>query len=88
MASMKPDLLSELPVEMFSFSLLNSASTLLAPRLGLLTLARRKALPTPNHVPITSRGALPHVTHDVMRDHLSVGCLYVGLEDCRFSYQL
>ena len=79
---MKSDLLSESPGEMFG--LLDSAPTLLAPRLGRLALPSRKPLLTPNYVPITSRGALPHVAHDVMRDHMSIGCLYVGLEDCGF----
>src|SRR5690625_173250 len=71
-----------LPDEMLSFNVLNSAPSVLAPRLGRLSLEGRKALQTPCYVPLTSRGTLPHITHDMMRDHTSIGSLYVGLEDC------
>ncbi|PGG96716.1 hypothetical protein AJ79_09486 [Helicocarpus griseus UAMH5409] len=78
---MQSELLAELPDEMFSFSLLGSAPTLLAPRLGRLALAGRKPIQTPNYVPITSRGALPHVSHDMMNERLPVDSLYAGFED-------
>ncbi|KAK2794731.1 hypothetical protein FQN52_007501 [Onygenales sp. PD_12] len=78
---MQSELLAELPDEMFSFSLLSSAPTLLAPRLGRLALAGRKAIQTPNYVPITSRGALPHVSQDMMKEHTPIGSLYAAFED-------
>ncbi|EFW16060.1 hypothetical protein D8B26_006213 [Coccidioides posadasii str. Silveira] len=67
--------------EMHGFTLLNSAPSILAPRLGRLCLKGRKPIQTPHYVPITSRGAVPHVSHDTMRDHMSVQSLYAGLED-------
>ena len=73
---------SELPIEMLSFTVLNSAPSILSPRLGRLTVEGRKALQTPYYVPLTSRGALPHITHDTMKDHMSVNSLYISLEDC------
>lgn len=75
-------MVSELPEEMLSFNLLQSAASQVAPRLGQLCKAGRKPLSTPHYVPISSRGTLPHVSHDTMRDHASVKGLYVGLEDC------
>lgn len=66
---------------MSGFRLLNAASSV--PRLGCLALAGKKPVQTPNYIPVTSRGALPHVTHDLMRDHMSAGALYAGLEDCK-----
>ncbi|KAK2763033.1 hypothetical protein FQN54_009666 [Arachnomyces sp. PD_36] len=72
---------SELPDEMLSFNILNSAPSILAPRLGKLSLPGRNALQTPCYVPLTSRGAIPHVTQDMVRDHTSVNSLYIGLED-------
>ncbi|PGH32373.1 queuine tRNA-ribosyltransferase [[Emmonsia] crescens] len=78
---MQSELLAELPDEMFSFSLLGSTPTLLAPRLGRLALAGRKPIQTPNHVPITSRGALPHMSHDMMNEQMSIGTLYAAFED-------
>lgn len=89
---MQPESLAELPDEMFSFSLLGFTPTLLAPRLGRLALTGRKPIQTPNHVPITSRGVLPHVSHDIMNDRMSIGSLYAAFEDCkmdscRFNFQ-
>lgn len=82
---MQSELLAELPDEMFSFSLLGSTPTLLAPRLGRLALAGRKPIQTPNHVPITSRGALPHMSHDMMNEQMSIGTLYAAFEDCELG---
>jgi queuine tRNA-ribosyltransferase len=66
-----------------TFSLLGSAAPVLAPRVGQLSIPGRKAITTPHHVPLTSRGTVPHIAHDVMRDHTAIGNLYIGLEDCK-----
>ncbi|PGH27149.1 hypothetical protein AJ80_01105 [Polytolypa hystricis UAMH7299] len=73
--------LAELPDEMFSFTLLNATPAVLAPRLGRLAIAGRKIIQTPAYVGIMSRGALPHITQDMMETNMSVGGLYAGLED-------
>ena len=73
---------AESPGEMFSFSLLGCEASLLTPRLGRLALAGRKPIETPNYLPTSSRGAVPHTTQDVMREHMSVSGLYLALEDC------
>jgi hypothetical protein len=72
---------------MFNFSLLGSAAAVLAPRLGRLSIAGRKPISTPNYVPLTSRGAVPHLSHDVMRDNTSISSLFIGLEDCTYGAQ-
>jgi hypothetical protein len=84
-----PEASSQSPDEMVNFTLLSpAAAPILAPRLGNLAVAGRKAIPTPNYIPLTSRGAVPHIAHDVMRDQSAIGSLFIGLEDCRFMSTL
>ncbi|KAF7720202.1 Uncharacterized protein PECH_008574 [Penicillium ucsense] len=64
-----------------SFTVLSSAAPVLAPRLGTLALAGRQALATPNLVPLTSRGTVPHISHDMVRKETAIKNFYVGLED-------
>ena len=52
------------------------------PRLGRLSFPGRDAIDTPNFIPASSRGVIPHVTPDMMRDYLSVNSVYAALEDC------
>ncbi|KAF3479511.1 tRNA-guanine transglycosylase family protein [Arthroderma uncinatum] len=78
---MATDTPSDKPEEMLTFSLLTHPPTQLAPRLGRLCRVGRKTILTPGYVPITSRGVLPHVTHDNIKEHMSIGSLYVALED-------
>ncbi|KAI2015857.1 hypothetical protein LOZ49_000442 [Ophidiomyces ophidiicola] len=68
------------PNEMHGHTLFNATSAL-APRLGRLCFPGRKSIQTPHYIPITSRGAMPHVSHDVMRDHVPTQSLYIALED-------
>lgn len=70
--------------EMFNFNLLGSSASILTPRVGRLTIAGRKPISTPHYIPLTSRGAVPHLAHDVMRYNTSIGSLFVGLEDCMY----
>lgn len=65
-----------------SFSLLGSGAPVLAPRVGTLALPGRKTIATPHHVPLTSRGTVPHIAHDVMRDRTAINSIYAGMEDC------
>lgn len=54
-----------------------------AARLGTLKLARSSPLETPNFIDITSRGAIPHLTTDVLTKHVQVNGAYVAIEDCK-----
>jgi hypothetical protein len=51
-------------------------------RAGKLTLKGRKGLDTPNFLGICSRGAIPHVTPDVLSEHTEVKGVHMALEDC------
>lgn len=51
-------------------------------RLGELALAGRQKVQTPNYFPLTSRGSLPHLSQDMMRDYAPVAGIYTALEDC------
>jgi queuine tRNA-ribosyltransferase len=70
------------PSHEMTFSILGSAAPVLAPRVGTLALAGRQAIATPNLVPLSSRGAVPHISHDMVRKETSINSLYIGLEDC------
>lgn len=68
--------------ENMAFSVLGSSAPVMAPRVGKLALAGRKTLSTPHYVPLTSRGTVPHIAHDMLRKETAINSLYVGLEDC------
>lgn len=72
---------SDLPV--MTFSVLGPAAPVLAPRAGTLAIASRKTLSTPHYLPVTSRGVVPHISHDNVRKETAINGLYVGLEDCK-----
>ncbi|KAL1956824.1 hypothetical protein VTO42DRAFT_6774 [Malbranchea cinnamomea] len=78
---MTSDMSCDLTEKMFKFTLTNSVPSVLSPRIARLSLQGRKHLQTPHYIPISSRGALPHVTHDNVQAHMSVYGLYVALED-------
>lgn len=66
----------------FNFSVLSSAADpILAPRLGRLSVAGRKSISTPHFIPLTTRGVVPHLAHDVVRRQTSISSLFIGLED-------
>ncbi|KAJ5689302.1 hypothetical protein N7462_003694 [Penicillium macrosclerotiorum] len=69
-----------LPHDM-AFSVLSSTASVLAPRVGKLALVGRNSISTPHYVPLTSRGAVPHVAHDVLRKETTINSLHIGLED-------
>lgn len=54
-------------------------------RTGKLALEGRRAVETPNFLAITSRGAVPHITPDVLLEHTGIGGVHMALEDCEFS---
>ncbi|KAI1103289.1 tRNA-guanine transglycosylase [Jackrogersella minutella] len=51
------------------------------PRVGRLAIPKRKQLDTPNYFGITSRGAIPHMTPDVIAKHTDFNGSYMALED-------
>jgi len=72
-----------LPDEMLSFVLKQAELTRPGAALGQLLSRGRPAINTPTYVVATSRGALPHVSHDLLAKHTSIKAAYFGLEDCK-----
>lgn len=73
-------------IQRMTFSLLGPAAPVLGTRVGSLALASRHTISTPHYVPLTSRGAVSHIAHDVMRKETEINSLYMGLEDCKRSF--
>ncbi|KAF2665453.1 tRNA-guanine transglycosylase [Microthyrium microscopicum] len=72
--------LSELPVEMLSFTILSAAARA-TPRIGRLSVPQRKAILTPGFVATTSRGIIPHIAPDVQAKHTHIPGVYLPIED-------
>ncbi len=66
----------------FSFDLRTRESSNNELRLGALSLHGRKTVDTPHYVALTSRGTVPHLTQDMMRDNTEIQGIHVALEDC------
>ncbi|KAI9763947.1 MAG: hypothetical protein M1840_008981 [Geoglossum simile] len=78
---------SKLPDEMLSFSIAKSAGpNTVSPRLGALIIPRRKPIQTPHFLALTSRGAIPHISQDTLRDNTNVKGVYLALEDCEAPF--
>ena len=75
----------QLPQELLSFNILRTASTDNDARLGQLLHHGRPPIDTPHYFAISSRGTVPHMTPDMMRDETSIRGMYTGLEDCMHS---
>ena len=67
---------------MLSFSLACAKSSTTGPRVGRLTRVGQKAIKTPHYVATTSRGVVPHISHDTLQKHTAVSSIYLALEDC------
>jgi queuine tRNA-ribosyltransferase len=55
----------------------------IGPRLGRLRVEGRNELDTPNFLALTSRGAVPHMTPDVVAGSTDIGGVHMALEDCK-----
>lgn len=89
MAEVNLEKLSLLPEEMLSFTLSSiqrSAKPESLARIGQLALKGRSTIKTPHYIANTSRGVVPHVSQDNLVRYCHVRGLYVGLEDCMFSF--
>jgi len=54
-------------------------------RLGHLRFRNRTPIDTPHYVAVSSRGAVPHLSQDTMRNSTSIKGMYAALEDCEYS---
>ena len=83
MDNVKNDSFSALLDEMLSFVLSQSEVYGIGPRLGQLLRHGRTLLQTPHYIAPTSRGVVPHISHDVLQRHSSIRGAYIALEDCQ-----
>ncbi|KIW07103.1 uncharacterized protein PV09_01981 [Verruconis gallopava] len=72
--------LSPEPEEMLAFTV-ESALQRSGPRLGTLACKGRIPISTPNYIPTTSRGVVPHLSQDNIARHTKIQSMYFGLED-------
>lgn len=77
--------LDQLPPEMMEYVLLKTKGAL-APRLGRISLAGRKSIPTPGFIGNTSRGVIPHISPDTFRKSVDLNGVYIPLEDCMYHH--
>lgn len=68
-----------------SFDFKDMSSLDCVQRLGKLLLRDRIPIDTPHYFPISSRGCVPHLSQDMVRDKTSIRGIYVALEDCKCS---
>lgn len=74
--------------DMSEFRILQSSSSSTRSRLGQLLVRGRKTIETPHYVAPTSRGVVPHISHDMLKRHTNVTSVYLGLEDCTCAFLL
>lgn len=67
------------------FTLTSKASDEYGPRSGVLSVQGRDQIKTPHYIATSSRGAVPHVSQDMMRSHTAIKGIYTALEDCEYS---
>lgn len=70
--------------KLMSFDLLESQPAADHARLCRLSFRGRVPMETPNYVAASSRGAVPHISQDMMRDNTAVKSMYTALEDCEY----
>ena len=70
-----------------SFKLENDGETGNESRLGTLKYPDKPPLSTPHYFSISSRGCVPHLTPDMMRDETSIKALYAAFEDCMSAFE-
>lgn len=56
-------------------------------RRGNVNVQGRKTIQTPHYFALGSRGVVPHLSQDTMREHTSVTGFYTALEDCEPLFQ-
>lgn len=67
-----------------SFEILAAPSTSVHDaRLGKLLRIGRRGVETPNYFSLSSRGSVPHLSQDTVRDHTAITGIHTALEDCK-----
>lgn len=82
MAAMQDHGPARLSSSMCSFELQSPNSGANKARIGRLSFRDRVQIETPHYVAVSSRGAVPHLSQDMMRDNTRINAMYAALEDC------
>jgi len=75
------------PLNTPSFNLVKPFEHELGARLGCFSFPGRQPIETPHYIAISSRGAVPHLSQDTMKESTSIQGLYAGLEDCKLGIE-
>jgi len=82
MATATSNTLVQWPSELLFFTVLEPKLSIMGPRLGSIALKGRIPMQTPHYIALSSRGAVPHLSQDIMKKHTSITGVHVALEDC------
>lgn len=83
MATQPPEMPPQEPPQApLPFDLRSYDSTDNGLRLGTLSVNGRRTINTPHYIALSSRGTVPHLTQDMMRDNTAITGIYAALEDC------
>jgi hypothetical protein len=52
------------------------------PRLGRLSFQGRSSIETPHYLALSSRGVIPHLSQDMVKENTAINGFYSALEDC------
>ena len=75
--------------QMFSFRMIKAPLPGRGARLGRLTTAGSSVpIDTPSFLAPSSRGVVPHLSHDNLREHTAIRGVYLALEDCTLVHPL
>ena len=82
MASHKQEARFSRPIRPITFEVTPPLSKDNELRLGTLSMPGRHAIQTPHYIALSSRGAVPHISQDMMRENTPIKSIYAALEDC------
>ena len=82
MASHKQEARFSRPIKPITFEVTSPLTKENELRLGTLSMPGRHAIQTPHYIALSSRGAVPHISQDMMREHTAIKSIYAALEDC------
>ena len=71
-----------IPIKTMSFNIKFSKVIGNGPRLGNLSTQTHNEIKTPHYIALSSRGAIPHISQDMLHDNTAVRGVFVALEDC------
>ena len=71
-----------IPIKTMKFDIKSSKAIGNGGRLGNLSTQTHNEIETPHYIALSSRGAIPHISQDILHDNTAVRGVFVALEDC------